>query len=488
MTSLWLDHPPQIPTDPFTAEIRFDEVIVGAGITGLVAAVLFARQGHKVAVVEAARVGNGTTGHTTAKVTQLQGIQLSKVARAGYPAIVKAYAESNHIAFDWLMDYLDQSGVPVERRDAYTYSTTEQGAKRVDKEWSAARSVGLDVERLRSAPLPFATTAAVRLRNQAQIDPLDLLAALAAEFRSLGGVIFESTRVTGVRATEPAQVRTSRGTLNANRVIVATGMPILDRGLYFAKVMPTRSYAQAFEIDPAALPVGMFLSADQPTRSIRTSGGLLLTGGNGHGVGRHRSEQAQVDDLTAWTQLYWPGATLTNAWSAQDYTSPHHVPFVGWMPRGRGRIFLATGYDKWGMTNGVAAALTLVADVLGSQQPWQKTLHHRITTPVAFAAGIGANAATAWWYAKGYARAIATTIPSEAPAEGSGAIGRDKTALRAVSTVAGVTCSLSAVCPHLGAIVNWNDAEKSWDCPAHGSRFAADGTRLEGPASRDLRS
>ncbi|WP_213814060.1 FAD-dependent oxidoreductase [Glaciihabitans sp. dw_435] len=488
MTSLWLSQARDILTDEFVAGAHFDEVIVGAGITGLVSAVLFARAGRRVAVLESRTVGAGTTGNTTAKISQLQGTQFSKVHSHGYQAMLQAYADGNRDAFDWLMDYTSTHGIEVERRDAVTYAGTADGAARVDREFELARSVGLDVARVAYAGLPFTTFGAVVLPNQAQFDPLDLLAALAAELRSLGGVIFEGTRVTGVRASQPARVQTYSGELTADHVILATGTPILDRGLYFAKVSAERSYAQSFELPGDALPDGMYLGVETPTRSIRTSKGLLLTGGNGHPVGREASPQARADDLTAWTKRFWPGAELTHAWSAQDYSTAHRVPFVGWLPRGRQRIFLATGYDKWGMTGGVAAALTLVADILGSgSTQWQTVLHHRVTMPRAIGRGIGENAAVAWWYAKGYTKALSRPLPAEAPAEGVGVVGRQGLKPTVESTVNGTTCALSAVCSHLGAVVTWNDAEKSWDCPAHGSRFAADGTRLEGPATRDLR-
>lgn len=486
MPSLWLSTNIPIPTDPFEPGAHYDSVIIGAGLTGLVSALLAARAGRRVAVIEALRVGSGTTGNTTAKITQLQGTQLSKVRSHGYPSLVQAYADSARAAFDWLTDFAAGAGVPLDRRDAYTYASTPDGATRVDHEYELARSVGLDVRLLPQAPLPFRTFRAAQLRDQAQVNPLDLLQALAAELRALGGTIVEGVRVLNVRASDPVRVITAVGDVTAGNVILATGTPILDRGLYFAKVAAQRSYAQSFEVPTSALPDGMFVGVETPTRSIRTSGSLLLTGGNGHGVGRSPSTQSHVDELTEWTQRHWAGATLTHAWSAQDYSPAHHVPFVGWLPRGRGRVYLATGYDKWGMTNGVAAALTLTADILGENTAWQKTLHHRVTMPRAVATGIGHNAAAAWWYLRGYSHAFATRQMRTTPAEGSGVVGRTGIRPTAVSTVDGETCALSAVCSHLGAVVTWNDAERSWDCPAHGSRFAANGTVLEGPATRPL--
>ncbi|MCU1439855.1 MAG: FAD-dependent oxidoreductase [Rhodoglobus sp.] len=492
MTSLWLDHAPLINTDPFESGAEFDEVVVGAGITGLVTALLFARAGHRVAVVEGRFVGAAATGNTTAKLSQLQGTHLSRIREAMYPAVMQAYADGNRAAFDWMTAYLDARGVPYDRRDAVTYAATEDGVPMVRREYELARSVGLDVDLSGAAELPFATHAAVTLADQGQFDPMRVLAALAADVRVLGGRIFEGARVTGVRTSSPSRVTTALGEVFARHVILATGTPVLDRGLYFAKVKAHRSYALAFRVPGGELPRGMFIGAESPTRSIRTHrdthyGELLLTGGNGHGVGRHPSPARAMRELEDWTAERWVGAERTHAWAAQDYIAPHHVPFVGYLPRGRHRVLLATGYEKWGMTNSVAAAHTMVADVLGDHAPWQRALRRRVTTPRAFATGVGENLAVGWWYAKGYARTLSRRLPSEPPVEGEGVTGRRGVRPMGVSTVDGRSCTVSTVCPHLFAALGWNDGEKSWDCPAHGSRFAPDGSVLEGPAKHGLR-
>jgi nitrite reductase/ring-hydroxylating ferredoxin subunit len=318
-----------------------------------------------------------------------------------------------------------------------------------------------------------------------------LVAALVAEIRAHGGLVVAGVRVRGVRASSPAEVLSSAGPMDADRVVLATGAPILDRGLYFAKVTAQRSYAAAWRVPEDQLPDGMFLDVEQPTRSVRTSGPLLLTGGFGHPVGRRSSPRAAADELAAWTAAHWPGAEPVAAWSAQDHLPPHGVPFVGWLPRGRGRVYLATGFSKWGMTNGVATALTLVSDILGADggwEPtsWQRVLHRRPTLPQTFADGLGQNAAVALWYAKGWLGALARPVGGT-PLDGMGEVGRSGLRPAAVSTVDGATRELCAICPHLGAIVTWNDFERSWDCPAHGSRFAPDGSVLEGPAKRPMR-
>jgi glycine/D-amino acid oxidase-like deaminating enzyme/nitrite reductase/ring-hydroxylating ferredoxin subunit len=490
MTSLWLEHAPSIPTDAFEPGAEYDEVVVGAGITGLVTAVMLAREGRRVAVIEARTVGAGATGNTTAKLSVLQGTHLQKIREAMYPAIVNAYVDGQRAGFDWMLDYLDAHSVPYQRVRSVTYATTMDDAATVEREHALARRAGLDTRLGTDAGLPFPTVRTVELPDQAQFDPMHVLAALAAELHSLGGRIVEGVSLVGVRASTPALVRTTAGELRAQHVVLATGTPVLDRGLYFMKVGARRSYAMAFRV-PGELPDGMFLSAGSPTRSVRTADGMLLTGGNGHGVGRRASTAQAQQELREWTQRHWPDAELVASWAAQDYVAAHHVPFVGRLPRGRGRILLATGYEKWGMTNSVAAALTLTADILGgrgsfaSLAPWQRTLRTRITMPRAIANGIGENAAVGWWYAKSWTRALRRPLPDDVP-EGTGVVGRRGVRPSGLSRVDGELCAVSTVCPHLFAALSWNDGERSWDCPAHGSRFAPDGTRLEGPAKRGL--
>ncbi|CAN5203963.1 FAD-dependent oxidoreductase [soil metagenome] len=490
-SALWATDAPAIATDAFPDESApFDVTVVGAGITGLTAALLFARAGQRVIVIDGRTVGAVATGRTTAKVSQLQGTLLQKIRSRNTAAVTGAYVDSQRAAFQWMLDFASTSKLAIERRDAVTYAATPQGREAVERELRLARHAGLPVDLIDDAHLPFATFGAIKLADQAQVDPLQLLAALAAELRAHGGMIVENVRVTGVHASrwdDAATVHTTSGDLPAGRVVLATGTPILDRGLYFAKLAARRSYAQAWRVPEEQLPDGMFLGVEEPTRSLRTARGLLLTGGNGHGVGRHPSPRRASDELATWTRRWWPSAEPVAEWSAQDYLTPHGVPFVGWLPRGGGKVYLATGFSKWGMTNGVATALTLVADVLGGGTDWQRVLHRRPTLPAAMAAGIGENAAVGVWYAKSWLGAMTHPAPSDT-IEGHGEVGRRGVLPTGISRVDGEVRSVCAVCPHLGAVVQWNDFERSWDCPAHGSRFAPDGSVLEGPATRGLRS
>ena len=490
VTSLWLADAERVQDDPWEPDAAVDDLVVGAGLTGMLTALLLARAGRKVAVVEARSAGAVTTGNTTAKLSLLQGSHLSSIRRYHSAEVVRAYVEANLEGQAWLLRYCDDHGIAHQRRPAYSYANTDRGASTLRRELELAQQAGLQVSWVDEPhELPFPVSGAITLPDQVQFDPMDVLSAIAIELRAHGGRLHTGVRVTTVRHDDGCTVETDAGPARAERVVVATGTPILDRSLYFAKLEPQRSYVVSYA-GVEAPPQGMYLSVDSPSRSLRTAprGGSeqLLVGGGGHVVGRAQSEQKKVDDLRRWAQKYFPEAKETHWWSAQDYSPADSVPAVGALPRGGGRIFVGTGYAKWGMTNAAAAALQLSSEMLGSPKPWARPLNRRRPGPAAVARAAEMNALVGARMGTGWTKAL-LRASTAAPAEGAGAVGRSGTKVVARSTVDGVSCAVSGVCTHLGGILNWNDAEKSWDCPLHGSRFGSDGRVLEGPATSPLR-
>lgn len=443
-TSLWLDRPSSAAKDILPADGRFDDLVVGAGLTGLTTALLLARAGRRVGVLEAREIGSVTTGHTTAKVSLLQGTKLSTILRRQPRHVAEAYVDANREGMEWLLRFCSDHDVDFQRRDALTYAATPDEVATVRREHDAAKSVGLPVAWSDALDLPFPAYGATVLAEQAQLHPMELLDALVQQLRLHGGTVHEGQRVVGVGRSGNTVRLESGEELKADHVVLATGTPILDRGLHFAMVEPKRSYLLAYTGIEAPLP--MCISAGSSSRSVRdVPSGHVLVGGSGHTVGRTSSEAAHLDELRRWARGHFPDAVETHAWSAQDYAPFDGVPIVGRLPLSSGHAFVATGYNKWGMTNAIAAAHTISAEILGGKTPG---LRARPLHPAALLEAGRLNTCVALELARG-------------------GLGGPR-------------------CTHLGGRLSWNDAEESWDCPLHGSRFDKSGEVLEGPATKPL--
>ncbi|WP_067862140.1 FAD-dependent oxidoreductase [Nocardia shimofusensis] len=492
MTSIWSTADDTVTRPPLPPGQRHDVVVVGAGLTGLVTALLLAEAGRDVVVVEGRRIGVGTTGLSTGKVSLLQSTRAGRIAEHCSLDALRTYLDANRAGQRWLLDYCASHAVDVQHRAAITYAQTAAAGDDIRAEHEITRAAGLPTEYVHELDTPFPSFGGVRLPDQAQLDPMAVLLALAADLDARSIPIYESTRVQGV-GWEPRGdhlVRTDQADLRAGTVILATGAPILDRGGFFARLTAQRSYLSAFRVGEP-IPGEMFISADSPTRSLRTvpaeDGELLLVGGNGHEVGRAENTTELVEDLVDWTQRVLPTAEPIAHWSAQDYTPVGELPYAGPLLPGSDRILIATGYAKWGLTNGVAAALALAGHITGATPAWAPVFTtwrppalHAITSTAS------ANTAVLQYLTAGWLSGMRGDEPDDRPAEGCGRVRRQGLRPVATATVDGVTTSVSAVCPHLYGVVRWNSAEKSWDCPLHGSRFAADGSVLEGPATRSL--
>jgi glycine/D-amino acid oxidase-like deaminating enzyme/nitrite reductase/ring-hydroxylating ferredoxin subunit len=499
MTSLWKQDSARIAGAAFEPGRSHEVIVVGAGITGLSTAYALARAGVDVAILEAGDVGELATGGNTGKVSLLQGTVLSTLRR-GHPArLVRAYVDANRSGQEWLAATAEELGVPYTRQTAFTYAQDDGGLSSVEAEKDAAREAGLPVRRARKdeiTAVPFPLASAVALDDQIAIDPMAFATALASAALAAGAVLHTGVRVHGAKVLPRPQVRTDAGPLYADSLVFTTGAPVLDRGAYFAKVSGTRSYCVAFRTD-GPVPDGMFLSADEPTRSIRAvhpgdgPAGFtgVVVGGAGHPVGRADSEREGVDELVAWARRHLPVTEETHRWSAQDYRSHNLVPFVGVMPRSFGRIRFATGFGKWGLTNGPAAAQRIVAEIRGDRDKptWMTTIGTRLTRASDLARGVSENVRIGRAAVDGWAGAERTPVPVPRPAEGAGVVAQRGGRPVGISTVDGVTRAVDAVCPHLGGVLSWNDEECTWDCPLHASRFHANGTRIEGPALDDLK-
>ncbi|MFI9485398.1 FAD-dependent oxidoreductase [Promicromonospora sp. NPDC052451] len=453
------------PTEPPRGPLHADVVVVGAGLTGVVTAHLLADGGADVVVLDAGTAPTTTTtARSTGKLSVLQGTRLTEVARHGDDTL-HHYLAAGKAGLAWLRRTLGDLGVPVEDRDDLTVATTPEQAAVLDDVLAAGLRGGLPVHWEDRPPYPGPTHGAVRLPDQGQVDPLRALAALRARLRSRGVRLHDGVRVRQVRRTSSGvALRTTRGTVVADRVVLATGTPPGRLGGLFLRLHAGRSLLTTWDVArPEDLPPGfgatMSITAGSPARSLRTAGGLLMVGGEGYTVGREPDPAARLAALDAWTREHLPVGGARHAWAAQDYGTDTGVPFVGPVTPGDDRVLVATGYAKWGLTTAAAAGLALAGRLLGEPEDWGPALEPwaRPARPTTAAAATFAEQSKGW--------ACAVTRPA---GERAGAR------------------RVSRVCPHLGGVVRWNDQEQSWDCPVHGSRFAADGALLEGPATEAL--
>jgi len=447
-----------------------DDVIVGAGVVGLSAAIALASRGRTVAVVEAAgAIGHGTTGRSTGKLSLLQGTRLSVIADRHGIEVARRYLDGCRDALTWVEPMLDRHGIATDDATAITWAERPDQDQAVAHEHGAARRAGLPTRWTAEVPGGLPGTSAVVLERQRQVDPLGYAIALAREAVDLGVDFHLDRRIRHIRSIgHRAVVSTGSGfELSADEVVVATGLPITDRSGAFATTHPHRSYIVAFDHDG---PVEtMAVTAGSPTISVRGARldgrEAVLVGGHGHVVGRGGPTGQHLDALRHWAHEHLDVGREIAAWSAQDQTTPDDLPIVG-RAAGDPAIHVATGLGGWGLLAGVAAARRIAGAVTeGETLPVAPPRH--LLRPASLMSILGRNAVALSDLVGGWAGAGLRP--------------------RATSTVDGCRRSLSGVCTHLGGVVRWNEVERSWDCPLHGSRFAPDGRVIEGPATRPLR-
>jgi glycine/D-amino acid oxidase-like deaminating enzyme/nitrite reductase/ring-hydroxylating ferredoxin subunit len=487
--SVWIATTPDTDYPQLSADVEVDVAVLGAGITGITAAVLLKRAGKRVALLDSKRIVRGATGYTTAKVTSGHGVVYTQLTDAFGEDGARVYAESNQAAIERIAQL--GTDCDFERKDNYVIAEQAEECEQLEQEAQTMRKLGLPAEFVTETPLPFEVAGAIKLENQAQFHPRKYLLGLAESIPGEGSHVFENTRGRFVNQGEPAVVETDRGNVRATDVILATQLPFMDRGLFFAKAHPHRSYAVAAPIDPPQAPDGMFINAGLPTRSVRTirDGDRLLiqVGGQGHKPGLPGEDESErYDVLDGFLREHWPAAgPVEYRWSTQDYMSVDRVPLVGRLNRRSEHVFVATGFSKWGMTGGTVAAEILADTVLGRENAWASLYDSKRRAPVPKLVKENSSAGLLFFrqrFARGEQRS-----PDEL-APGEGAILRVGGLKRAVyRDESGAVHVLSPVCRHLWCYVEWNEAERTWDCPCHGSRYTGEGRLIQGPSVQDLR-
>lgn len=409
--------------------VKTDVLIIGGGLCGILCAYYLQQAGVDCALVEGSKIASGTTKNTTAKITSQHGLIYSKLIKAYGTEKAQMYLHANQVALEKYEELCSNIKCDYEKKDAYTYSLKSR--RKIEDEASALNKLGINGEFVTKTELPFKVQGAVRLGNQAQFNPLMFISEI-----SKGLNIYENTFV---KELTPQAVITNNGIIKAEKIIVATHFPFLNKhGSYFLKLYQHRSYVSAFE--NAYVFDGMYVDEDKKGMSFKSYNNLTFIGGSGHRTGK---QSGAWEDLEKFAKLYYPDANIRYWWAAQDCMSLDGIPYIGRYSENIANMYVATGFNKWGMSSSMVAAMLLTDMVQGKNTDYAEIFlpQRSMLKPQLLVNGFEAT------------MNLLTPTPKR--------------------------------CPHLGCALKWNKAEHTWDCPCHGSRFEENGKLIDNPAMGD---
>lgn len=477
-------------TDPIVVDV----CVVGAGISGLTAAELLKRAGKTVAIVELERVGFGETGHTTAHLTEVLDLDYRDLITRFGPDGAELACHSVRRAIDRIEENVTQLGIECgfSRVSAYQYTENPSEIDTLEDEAAAAMRIGVPNELIFECPLPFRTARAIRFDHQARFNPLQYLKGLSQKIPGDGCYLFEDTRMLDVEEGEPCRVTTDRGTIVADDVFIAANVPSVNKFFLHSKIAAYRTYAIAALVRNEFDRDHLYFDIADPYHYLRSyefnGRSYMIIGGEDHKTGHEGHTGASYQRLEDWTHERFDVESVTHRWSGQVIQSVDGLPYIGRNPLSD-HIFVATGFSGTGMTFGTLAGMLVSDLIFGNQNPWVELYDPSRVKPLASMRTFLSENID--YPSHMISDRISRTQESDTARirENEGAIVRiGSKKVAAYRDPQGHLHLLSPVCPHLGCYVQWNEAEKSWDCPCHGSRFNPVGQLLNGPAVSDLAS
>jgi glycine/D-amino acid oxidase-like deaminating enzyme/nitrite reductase/ring-hydroxylating ferredoxin subunit len=492
--SVWMEGLDTAPRhQPLHGERRVDVAVIGAGITGITAACLLQRAGKKVAVIEAHRVGEGETGRTTAHITSAIDQRYRSVMGKFGADGAMAVHRSHQAAISRIESFVNELSIDCqfERVPGFLYAERPEQLNEIEAEAAACNQLRIPAALTDTVPLPFQVQRALCFPDQGQFDPRRYLLALAEDIVAGGGRIFEDSPVLEVDEGEPCRVVTDGGVAIADHVLVAAHVPISNRVFLHTKIAAYRSYVLAARL-PGPGPRGLFWDTEDPYHYIRThrlrdGSEILIVGGEDHKVGQETDTEARFDRLEQYVRARFGRLPIEHRWSGQIIEPVDGLPYIGKNSLSS-RVYVATGYAGQGMTGGTLAAMILSDQVQGLDNPHTELYDATRIKPLAAAKEfVRENVDFPTHMVTDRLRRHPHPAANLAAGEGA-LVNLNGERLAVYRSQAGELYALSPVCTHLGCLVNWNTAEKSWDCPCHGSRFDPRGKVLNGPAVAPLQA
>ena len=492
MTALWLTRPVVATFPRLDASIDVDVAIVGGGIVGSTLALLLANEGCSVALIEADRVGTGTTGNSTAKMTVHQGTGLQRLVEAIGTEQARLVLDGDRAALDLVRHWTGALDIATAARSVcgWAYASSAVGKDRLDRECALAAELDLPLRWAEPGSVPFGTWA-LGMDEQLLVEPVTLCQAFAKAAADRGAVVFEQSRIVHVDPGKPGVVRTTAGhAVHARRIVLATQVPILDRTVVFAGSTYRRSHVATL-LDPPSWDAApdMYTGVDPDGISLRPARRadgepVFVVAGHGHLLSEDE-DGSHVAAMVAQAQQLVGGGTHDATWLAHDAFPIDGRPFVGPAP-GMDTVFVATGFGGWGLARGVSAAMLLAGLLLRGHATWEHPFHPSRPGSLLRPGTAKAAAATARSFVED--RVTPRGVHDAQRLDpGTGDVFRTGRKLVAVARDhAGDLHAVSAACTHLGCIVHFDHERTSWQCPCHGSRFGIDGAVLCGPAKTPL--
>jgi Glycine/D-amino acid oxidases (deaminating) len=490
--SYWIASTSQNEYPTLNENIQVDVAIIGGGMSGISCAYMLNKEGVKTAVIEADRILKGTTGHTTAKITSQHGLIYNKIKKQMSEEFAKQYAEANESAIRLIEQIAKDKKIECDLSSqcAYIYTLQDKYVDKISEETKAASSLGIKAAFLEETPLPFPIKAAVRFDNQAQFHPRKFLLPLANEYVNSGGKIYEQSRVVDIENNGPYVIITNSGNkVTAEKLIIASHYPLYNKaGLYFTRIYAERSYVVAVKAKEN-YPGGMYIAAEESGHSFRNQvsddGELILVGGEQHKTGQGEDTRQNYQALRIFSEKTFTVEDIPYRWSTQDCMTLDGLPFVGYFTSKTPNMYIATGYCKWGMTNSIAAAMILKDLIINGKSPWQDVYNPSRQTISSSAKNfVVENLNVASNLIGGKISPLAEQVEIKS-GEGK-VIKANEQRTGVYRDEQGMLHTVDTTCTHMGCELNWNSAEKSWDCPCHGSRFSCKGDVIEGPALKPL--